>query len=164
MQVTVKHPVYGEVTYYENAWSGRKNVYLNSVELAKKNKMTFLFNDSEGTKEVKIVGNFLFGVKLNIDGTMVEMTPPAKWYEYLAALSLFMFVMIWGNSEALVSIFPIVGGGLGGAISGLMMCFTLMAMKSAKKWYYKVLIWLGMFVANALACFLAALILIFALV
>lgn len=163
MQATVQHPVYGEVTYYENAWSGRKNVYLNSVELAKKNKLTFLFNDSEGTKEVKVVGNMLMGVKLNIDGTLVEMTPSAKWYEFVAALSLFLFVMVWGNSEVLVAIFPIVGGGLGGAISGLMMCFTLMAMKSAKKWYYKLLIWLGMFVANALACFLVALAIISAI-
>ena len=163
MKVTVNHPVYGEIIYSENVWSGKKSICINSVELDKKNKTTFLFNVADGMKEVKVIGSELIGVKLNIDENVIEITPPTKWYEYLAAMSLFMFVMIWGNNEALVAIFPIVGGGIGGAISGFMMCMTVMALRSVNKWYLKVLVWLGMFIANALICFIVALLLVFAL-
>lgn len=163
MQVTVNHPIYGEITYFENTFSGRKSICINSLELERKNKTTFILPTSEGPKEVNVIGNEVFGARLKIGDTVIEITPPAKWYEYLAAISLFIFVMVWGNNEALVSIFPIVGGGIGGAISGFMMCMTLMAMRSAKKGYLKALIWLGMFVANFIACFLAALLIVFAL-
>ncbi len=158
MQVTVEHPVYGQITYDENFWSGKRKIYLNSVELSKLNKLTYIFQNEEGVKEVKVKGSYLFGLKLDINGTVVQMTQPAKWYEYIASLSLFVFIMVWGNSPTLVEIFPVIGGAIGGAISGFMMYLTLALMKSKDKWYLKLLIWLGMFVANALACYIAALV------
>ena len=160
MQVTVNHPVYGEIQYVENTFSGKKYIFINSVELAKKDKVTFLYRDSYGEKEVRIIGNLFKGVKLDIDGTEVEITPPTKWHEYVAAGSIFVFVMTWGNNETLSSIFPIIGGGLGGAISGFMMYMTLIFMKSAKKRYLKPLIWLGMFAATLLICFLLGVLLL----
>ena len=163
MQKSTVHEIYGEVCYYENIWTGKKKITINGVELAPKNKTTFLFNDGTGVKEAKISGSVFNGVKLNIDGNIIEMTPPTKWYEYITGISLVLFVIVWGNNPALVAILPIVGGGIGGAISGLLGYFTVLAVKSADKWYLKAAIWLGMFAANIVACFLVAMVFIFSM-
>ena len=162
MKVTVNHPAYGEITYFEDFLSGKKSICINSVELKKRDKNTFILSTEEKKSGVKVIGSVLFGVKLNIKGNLIEITPPTKWYEYLAAISVFMFLMIWNNTEALLAIFPIMGSGICYAISALMMCLTVIALRSVNKWYLKILVWLGMFIANALICFLVTLLLLFA--
>ena len=39
-------------------------------------------------------------------------------FEIVLSILIFAFVMVWGNSAKLCAIFPIVGGAIGGGISG----------------------------------------------
>ena len=73
----------------------------------------------------------------------------------LLSLGLVM-VLIWGNSPALCEIFPIVSGAIGGAVAGGMGVVSIYLMKTTKKFLYKILIGLGVFVATLLICFVIA--------
>ena len=86
-----------------------------------------------------------------------------KWYEYILALIIPIFVLTWGNSVYLCSIFPIVGGAIGGAISALAMIFSAVVMRKVSKPIFKILIGLGFFVATLMVCNLLAIAIIAAL-
>lgn len=66
----------------------------------------------------------------------------------------FALILIWGNSAALVSIVPVVGGALGGLISGIIAVLNLLIVKGVKPIWLKILISIGMLAAAFLLCFL----------
>ena len=104
-----------------------------------------------------------FGASLIVDGQKIIIAPPMKWYEYILALIIPIFVLTWGNSVYLCSIFPIVGGAIGGAISALAMIFSAVVMRKVNKPIFKILIGLGFFVATVLICNLLAIAILAAL-
>ena len=73
------------------------------------------------------------------------------------AISIFMLILVWGNVPALCEIIPVVGGAIGGGISGLMACITLFLMRNTKKVSHKLLIWLGFLIGTFTICFAIAL-------
>jgi hypothetical protein len=80
------------------------------------------------------------------------MTPAAKWYEIALSASIFALIMVWGNVKALSAILPVVGGAIGGGISGAAIVICMLAMKSTKNLALKLLIWLGCLVATLVVC------------
>ena len=68
-----------------------------------------------------------------------------------------------GKLVYLCSIFPIVGGAIGGAISALAMIFSAVVMRKVSKPIFKILIGLGFFVATVLVCNLLAIAILAAL-
>ena len=164
MKTTIERE-FGKLTYEESFWTGKKKIILNGQELVKLDKTTFQYTDEEGkTKNLFLTGNFVGGVKLSFDGYHCQLTAPAKWYEYALAIIGFAFVLFWSNVPALCEIFPVVGGAIGGGISGFMGFLSLVLMKSTKNPLFKILIGLGMIVATILACFIVALMIISVLV
>ena len=63
--------------------------------------------------------------------------------------------MIWGNSVALCSIVPVIGGAIGGGISGIMLATNLIIIKKQSSILKKILITLGMMAATFVICMLA---------
>ena len=102
-------------------------------------------------------------MKLVIGGETIALVPAATWYEIVCSVLIFAFVLVWGNSVALCSIFPIVGGALGGAVSGAMAIVNLYVMKSVKNIWVKLGLWLGFLVATLAICFVLAVVFITAL-
>lgn len=107
-------------------------------------------------KNLFLTGNYVAGVKCSFNGYHMQLTPKAKWYEYALAIIGFVFILFWSNVPSLCEIFPVVGGAIGGGISGFMGFLSLVLMKSTRNPLYKVLIGLGMIVATILACFVLA--------
>ena len=64
----------------------------------------------------------------------------------------FILIMVWGNSVALCSIIPVVGGAIGGAISGGMGVVSLSLMKRQSNLLVKVLVGIGMLIAIFVIC------------
>jgi hypothetical protein len=152
---------FGTLVYEESFWTGKKKIILNNQELQKIDKTTFQYLDEEGKiKNLYVTGNFVAGVQARFDNQNFRITPATKWYEYVLAISGFVFMLIWSNSPALCAIFPMVGGLIGGGISGLLCATSLLLMKSTNKALFKVLIGVGMFLANVFACFIVALMII----
>lgn len=150
MKVTVNVPEYGQIDFQESAWTGRKTLLQNGKECAKLGKNKFILENGD---IAQIKGNFLRGAILNIRNVEYQLTPAAKWYEYILALLPFLFNIIWGNVVSLVLIFPIVGGAIGGGICGVCFVLSLVLMRKTSKWWAKILIGLAVFAASVLICY-----------
>ena len=150
MKVTVKVPEYGLIGFEESAWTGRKTLSHNGKECAKLGKNKFVLENGE---TAEVTGNFLRGAALYIHGKQHQLTPAAKWYEYVLAALPLLFNLIWGNVVSLVLIFPIVGGAIGGGICGVCFVLSLVLMRKTSKWWAKILIGLAVFAASVLICY-----------
>ena len=160
MTSIIQHPTLGTIVYEEGFWTGKKKLSINGKPLTKENKKTFLYSDGEESKVVYLKGNFVSGTKLYIDNEIIEIVPAAKWYEIACSVFIFVLNMIWGNSVALCSIIPIVGGAIGGGISGALALLNVVAMKSVKNVALKLAIWLVMTLAMLVICCLLAFLLV----
>lgn len=156
MTSIVENTAWGTFIYTESFWTGKKELYLNQNPLQKINKNTFCLNKDGKNITFFIKGNFITGVKLIADQQEILLSAPTKWYEYVCSILILSFVTIWGNNVALCSIFPIVGGAIGGGISGAMTFVNLISMKAIKKWWLKLLVWLGVFALTVFILFLIA--------
>lgn len=154
MRKTIQHPVYGEIVYTENAWTGKKSLTINGIAATPITKKVFKIDD----KSVTIIGNDLMGASLFIDGEIISLSPKPKWYEFVLAILPLAFLLTWGNSVTLCSIFPVVGGAIGGALGGAASIISLCLMKKSKSPIIKVIIGIGALVATALIAFALALV------
>ena len=133
MRECAQHPIYGQIVYDEGLWSGKKAV---------------------------IKGNLYAGVTLCIENENIVVAPKPKWYEMLLAVLPLLFLTIWGNSKALCSIFPVVGGALGGALGGMGLCVSLLFMKRSRSFAEKMMIGFSALVATVLVAFALAAVLL----
>ena len=156
MITTIQHEVYGPITYKENAWTGKKEITINGISLAKQKKNVYRYDNGENALSVTVQGNFLIGVKLVIANETIALTKAAAWYEIACSVAIFVLVLAWGNNAYLCSIFPIIGGAIGGFVSGLMAMLNLWAMKSIKKVGLKLAVALLMLIATVMICFVLA--------
>ncbi len=161
MVVVVTNAKYGSIVYEEGFWTGRKKLFCNNQPCEKIAKNTFKIGENE---TAWLTGNFIRGVKLNIGNEVLQLTPKAKWYEYLLALLPFLFDMVWGNVAALVEIFPIVGGAVGGLICGLAFAVSFVFMRKVKRWWAKVLVALAVGAVAILVCYLVAVFILLAVI
>ena len=156
MKEFVQHPIYGEIVYNESFLTGKKTLTINGVDAQPVSKNEFTV---EG-KKVVIVGSHLMGIKILINNVAIEVSPKPKWYEIVFAVLPLIFLLTWGNSVALCSIFPVVGGAIGGALGGIGSITSLFLMKNAKSLIAKLLIGIGAFVVTVLIAFALALLII----
>ena len=156
MKEFVQHPIYGKIVYNESFWTGKKTLTINGVDAQPVSKKEFTV---EG-KKVVIIGNSLIGVKVHIDNDTVEVSPKLKWYEIVFAVLPFIFLLTWGNSAVLCSVFPVVGGAIGGALGAIGSMTSLLFMKKSKSLLPKLLIGIGTFVGTVLIAFVLALLMI----
>ena len=157
MKKTIKVESIGEFTYDEGFWTGKKELSLDGKALEKTSKTTYKLADG---KIVEVQGNFLMGANLKVDNQSYEIFPMLKWYEYILTCLPLILICVWGNLIYLCKIVPIVGGAIGGLISGLMSCLNLFVIKMAKPFWLKILIGIGVAGVTFLLCYLVALIFI----
>ena len=155
---------YGRIIYEENIWTGRKKIFVNNHLCVKQSKNEYLYSKDDKHIYITISGNPITGQKMHIDRQEFVLFPSPKWYEVLIAVLTFVIALAWGNSPLLVRIFPIVGGAIGGGVSGVMTFFSIYFMKMVKKPLYKILIGFGFFVGLMLLLFLLGMIFISALI
>ncbi|MBE6580389.1 MAG: hypothetical protein E7650_02105 [Ruminococcaceae bacterium] len=163
MKTVVTHPVYGKIALEESFFSGKKKIFINGVMLQKQNKTTFIYQSENGPIPAIVKGSFSTGTSLLLCGETIALSPRTRWYEYVLCAFIFVFIMIWGNSAALCAIFPIIGGALGGGISGAAMVTSLALMKRTRSFFLKLLINTGIFLVTLLICGLLGLVFALAL-
>lgn len=156
MKKIVNDSLFGEIVYEEGFWTGKKAIAINGKPLTKIDKKTFKINlnDTNEKKEtfVNVEGNYLMGVSLLIKDKTIEIYPKLKWYEIMLCIIPFILNLIWGNSVALCKIIPIVGGAIGGAISGIFTIAGLVFIKKANTIFMKLLAFLIVLVASFGVC------------
>ena len=143
---------FGKVIYEESFWSGKRRITINGVVLSKDTKTTYVGMINDALVKVRVVGNFLKGCSLFVNDEYFTVSLPAAWYEYVLGLLPFILVLVWGNSVELCSIVPVVGGAVGGGISGVASVGSLMLLKNTKNVLLKIAIGLGILIATFTVC------------
>ena len=113
MEETIQHENYGTIEFFEGNLIANRKISINGQELTKKSNKQFYLNDG---KSVKVIGGLFSGVKLDIEGEIVQISNPGKWYEILIYITGLILLIIWSNSVALCSIIPMIGGAIGGLL------------------------------------------------
>ncbi|MBQ2757035.1 MAG: hypothetical protein IJF31_00995 [Clostridia bacterium] len=163
MKTVITHPTYGKIALEEGFFSGKKQLFINGAPLRRQNKTTFIYESENGPMPAIIKGSFATGTSLLLCGETIALSPRTRWYEYVLCAFIFVFIMIWGNSATLCAIFPVVGGALGGGISGAAMITSLALMKRTRSFFLKLLINTGIFLVTLLICGLLGLVFALAL-
>ena len=157
MKEIVKHEVYGEICYEENFWTGKKNVVIDGIATTKIGKMSFEYTKGEEMIRGIIKGNYISGVTLIMNDEPVKIVPAPTSFEIVLSVAIFVLILVWGNSAALCSIIPVVGGAIGGGISGLLAFANLMVIRKKEQMSMKILFSLAFMVISFLLCYLVAL-------
>ena len=144
MKAVYVHPTYGEIVYQESFWTGKKSMTVNGMVATPKSKTEFVVYLPEGECELAVRGGYVGKVELTVNGEVVQLVPPAKWYEVLLSTLIFGIAVAFGNVPFLAALLPLAGGAIGGAVSGMMAFLTLLFMKSQKTTVNKLLVWAGM--------------------
>ena len=164
MERIIEHAFYGKIAYSENIWTGKRDISINGIKLIKEKKNIYVYDTGEEKIKVTVQGNVYTGICLKIGDETVEVEKKATWYETACSISIFVLIMVWGNSTYLCSIVPIAGGAIGGAISGAMGFTNLLVMKACKNVALKLAVWVAMLIATLIVCFVLALAIILILV
>lgn len=153
MKVTIEHEKYGVITYEEGFWTGKRKLAFDGQELTALDKKNFKLQNEDGTETaVGLVGNYLTGVKMQINGETIRLVAAPAWYEWVFMAIIFAFDLIWGNVTALVKLMPMVGGAIGGLITGLMAACFMVVSRMVKNPIYKILIFIGFLGAEIGIC------------
>lgn len=169
MKYIVMHDVYGEIRCEESFWTSQKTITVNGVALKKTGKLkkgvtTYEYETADGVKQVSAKGTFTSGISLTIDGETIVIDKGAAWYEIVACVLIFAVTLVWGITPALYTIWPILGGALGGAMHGVLALIAMLGMKSTKNMALKFIIWFaalfGTMLLSGILAIILALILI----
>ena len=136
-----------ELVYEESFWSGKKTVTYNTTPLTKIKRNVFEYQDGEKTETFEVKGNSFIGVKINMFGRDVEVLRQLVWYEIL----LSVLVLLPGI---------LFGGMIGGFIAGVLGVLNLFIIRHLDKWYFKVLVTLGILAGEVLLLFVIGVILL----
>lgn len=158
MKRIIEHALYGQIEYNENIWTGKRDISINGIKLIKDKKNVYIYDTGENKISVFIQGSVFTGINLIVGKETIEIEKKAAWYETACSIAIFALVLIWGNNTYLCSIVPIIGGAIGGAISGGMAILNLLAMKSVKNVAVKFAIWFAMLIATLGICFVLAIV------
>lgn len=163
MKLQLSHDTYGELVYDENFWTGKRRITVGGKELTKSKRNTYVYKDLNTSITVVLKGSLLFGLtaKINDEAEQVLALPP-KWYEFVIVACIFSIGIILGNFPVHLA-FPVVGGAVGGGISGVMAVLALLLMKPVKKVNLKILIGIGVLALNFFVCHVVALLFLAAL-
>ena len=156
MKALATHPEIGEIMYEESFWTGRKALTINGTRLTKIDKTHFAYSENDQTVTVTLKGSIMTGVTININGQSIAIIPKPEWYVLTISILMFAFVVIWGSSPSLCEIFPMIGGALGGIVSALFAMTNILITTNIKKPILKLLVSLGFFAIDVLACYIAA--------
>lgn len=145
MKNVINHEKYGEIVYNESVWTGKKRLFVNGAELARRSKNTYVYDVDGVTHTAVITGNFLMGATLLIGGEKIQIVPKIKWYEIALGVIMFAFFLVWGNVPTLCAMFPLVGGAIGGFVSALFGIGAIVTMKFLKPIWAKLVTWVVCF-------------------
>lgn len=139
MKKTIMHPELGEIIYEESSWTGKKTICVGGVTLEKLKKDIYTWEHDGQNRQAILRGNMLTGATLKVDDEEIVLQEKPTALESVLSFLPFLLILTWGNNTYLCSIFPVVGGAIGGALGGLGLVITMQKIRG-KRPLMKVLI------------------------
>jgi hypothetical protein len=157
MRTVVQDEQYGQIVYEEGFWTGKRYIVVNGQALSKLDKKTYRYTKSNGENvDFSVKGNFLTGVALVALGTRIQVVRKIAWFEWLFLILTLSVAFVWGNNQMLCSIFPVVGGAIGGALGAICASIPMVIAKFVKNKWLQALLGLAGFLAVFVVGHLAA--------
>ena len=157
MKKSTIHPTYGLIEYEENVWTGKKSISINGAPLQKVSKKEYLLSVDGKPVSVTVRGSVMTGASLSIQGDEIQMVSKPTVLDWILGVFPFLVILVWGNNFQLCSIVPVVGGAIGGALGGLGMALTVLAIREKKlvfKFLISILATLATFAVGAAIAFM----------
>lgn len=147
-----------ELIVEENPWSGKITLTLGGEPLKRIGKKVFVFKMNDEEKKIVYGGNKATGTHITIEDKTFPVFPKQPPYVWPLAVLPFLLVLILSNIPALAKAgFPVVGGLIGGGISGMFSALSWYVMSMNKKHIWKILMGLAFILITILICFLLGL-------
>lgn len=156
MKEVIQHSVYGQIVFYESFWTGKKKISINGEEAKRISKKEYAIND----KTMTLNGSVLTGATLSVGGEVIQLSQKPMWYEVALSVIPFLLLMVWGNTRTLTTIFPAVGGAIGGALGAIGSITALLLMKKSNRILKKVLIGLACTVVTFLVAAIPSIVIV----
>ncbi|MBR2024631.1 MAG: hypothetical protein IKA02_02340 [Clostridia bacterium] len=113
MKEIIEHEKYGTIEFSEGNIIGNRQITINGEKLTKKSQKEFYLADG---RSATVTGSLFTGIKLNIGSDVIQITNAGKWYELTIYILGFVLLIVWSNSIPLLTILPMIGGGIGGLL------------------------------------------------
>jgi len=115
-----------QLEYEESFWTGKKTITYDGVILSKIKHNIYEYSKGEVKEQVKIKGNQLIGITLDMFDNEIEILRKLTWYEYLMAIIVFIPCILFGL--------------IGGVIGGIFGFTNLVIIRQLDKLYLKIII------------------------
>ena len=104
MKLYKEHPVYKNICLLQGDFSGKFSLVFDGKALKKTGKTTFEYTDPESGEPINVTvsGNLFKGFCLVVKTEIIQMSPPAKWYDIVLAV------------VAAMPFWFLIGGAIGG--------------------------------------------------
>lgn len=138
-------------TYYENFWTGRKEIFVDGVPLIKISKKEFIF-DSDNHTMATVKGNYALGVKITFtDGTIIPIAIN-KWYDNILVFISFAYIIF-----SVIFCPGVLTGGLSGFMAACVMIANAYILRTKMNHAVKILLCLLVIAAGfAILCTILA--------
>ena len=160
MKAEVHHIGYGLIEYEESMWPGKRELRIDGKKLPKMSRNVFMLESQTGALECRVKGSLATGITLYVDEDVIPVLKRCQWYEYILSVMIFALILVWGNSKNLCEFIPVVGGAVGGGISGGFAYVTLILMRAQKSVWGKISVWLSMLAATWIVCMITAMLIL----
>ncbi len=168
MKVTIDTKI-GLLTYDESFFSGKKVISIEGKEARKISKTKYVITKTIQNEtgdyvdkeiEIYLSGSVMSGVKIYIDDDSYQVLPKPIWFEIVIPILFAVITIIWGNVSSLVKILPLVGGAVGGLVTGLVNVIGFSLSRLNDKKPLKLLYLIGFGILAFLACLLIGFIIV----
>ena len=149
MKLFKEHSVYKNICLIQNDFSGKFSLVIDGKALKKTGKTTFEYIDPENGEPINVTvsGNLFKGFCLVIKTEVIQMSPPAKWYDVV--LSVVAAMPCWF----------LIGGAIGGGLAGGMGVLSMILITQRPVIKHKIFLGVGLTAASTVAAFILALVL-----
>ncbi len=125
MEKTVSNSSGNSFQIIESVWTGKSKILVDGNPTKKLNRKSFSYESDDQTYSIKLTGNSLFGMSLDVNGETIEVLKKLHPLEIIVSLIPVILVFL--------------GGALGGLIGAGAIIINLSVMRNTDKILIKII-------------------------
>ncbi len=144
-----------DLVFYENFWTGKRQISYDGVELTKVAKNLFQYKNGETVEEFEVKGSILYCIVIKMFGQEIELARKFTWWEIALSVLPFVACLIFCFMSVHGSVWLcILSGALCGAFGGVLSYFLTYLLRQVDKIYFKIIFAVLLFFASFLISYI----------